>query len=138
MTAIEDELAVLDAAARIVDDFGHHRRDAYFAGFDPDATFLFYTAEERLESRAEYEELWSLWEAENGFAVHGCVSANRRVRLLGDDVALFMHDVTSTIELDGEVTTVEEQETIVFAKRDDRWVAVHEHLSPVAGADSST
>ena len=134
MTAPAHERAVLEAAARIVDDFGHHRRDAYFAGFDPDATFVFYTADRRLESRAEYEALWSQWETENGFAVRGCVSSNRRVRLLSDDLALFMHDVTSTIELDGEVTTVEEQETIVFAKRHDRWVAVHEHLSAVAVA----
>ena len=75
--------------------------------------------------------MWSGWETENGFAVHGCVSSNRRVRMLRDDLALFLHDVTSTIELDGDISTVKEQETIVFAKTGDRWVAVHEHLSPV-------
>jgi ketosteroid isomerase-like protein len=132
VTAGQDEEAVLAAADRIVDNFGHHRADAYFAGFDPEATFVFYTADRRLESRAEYEALWSGWEAENGFAVHGCVSSNRLVRLLSDDLALFLHDVTSTIELDGEIATVQEQETIVFAKTADRWVAVHEHLSPAA------
>lgn len=125
--------AVLAAADAIVDDFGHHRTEAYFAGFDPDATFVFHTADRRLESRAEYEELWAQWEREDGFRVHGCRSSDRRVQLLGA-TAIFTHSVDSRIELGGSVDDVTERETIVFARRGDGWVAVHEHLSPRGSA----
>lgn len=122
--------AVLAAAAKIVADFGHHRTADYFAGFSEDATFMFYTHTERLDSRAAYELLWAKWESEDGFRVHSCRSANQNVQLLGDDAAVFTHLVSSDIEFAGEVSTVEERETIVFAKRDGQWLAVHEHLSP--------
>jgi ketosteroid isomerase-like protein len=123
--------AVLAAADAIVDDFAHHRTAAYFAGFAPDATFVFHTAERRLESRDDYERLWALWELEDGFRVHGCTSSDRRVQLLGD-TAIFTHSVHSAIELGGETTEVDERETIVFARREGRWLAVHEHLSAVS------
>lgn len=125
--------AVLAAADAIVDDFGHHRTEAYFAGFDSDATFVFHTADRRLESRADYEELWAQWEREDGFRVHGCRSSDRRVQLLGD-TAIFTHSVDSRIELGGSVDDVTERETIVFARHGDGWVAVHEHLSPRGSA----
>lgn len=121
--------AVLVAADAIVDDFAHHRTEAYFAGFAEDATFVFHTADRRLESRAEYEALWAQWEREDGFRVHGCRSTDRLVQLLGD-TAIFTHSVDSRIELGGQVDDVTERETIVFALRDGRWLAVHEHLSP--------
>ncbi|WP_200932310.1 MULTISPECIES: nuclear transport factor 2 family protein [unclassified Microcella] len=123
--------AVLAAADAIVADFGAHRTEAYFAGFAEDATFVFHTADRRLESRAEYEALWAQWEREDGFRVHGCRSSDRRVQLLGD-TAIFTHSVDSRIELGGSIDDVTERETIVFALRDGRWVAVHEHLSPRA------
>lgn len=122
--------SVLAAAAKIVDDFGHHRTADYFAGFAADATFMFYTHTERLESRAAYETLWAKWESEAGFKVHGCRSSHQNVQLIGDDAAVFTHLVSSDIEFGGEVSTVEERETIVFAKHGDHWLAVHEHLSP--------
>jgi len=122
--------SVLDAAAKIVDDFGHHRTGEYFAGFSSDATFMFYTHTERLNSRAEYEVLWAKWEAEDGFKVHACRSSHQKVQLIGNDAAVFTHLVSSDIEFAGEVSTVEERETIVFANLGDHWVAVHEHLSP--------
>ncbi|MDO8338968.1 MAG: nuclear transport factor 2 family protein [Microcella sp.] len=131
-TAAPDEAvvaAVLAAADAIVDDFGHHRTEAYFAGFAEDATFVFHTADRRLESRAEYEALWAQWEREDGFRVHACRSSDQRVQLLGD-TAIFTHSVDSRIELGGSVDEVTERETIVFALRDGRWIAVHEHLSP--------
>lgn len=121
--------AVLAAADAIVDDFANHRTEAYFSGFAEDATFVFHTADRRLESRAEYEALWAQWEREDGFRVHACRSSDRRVQLLGG-TAIFTHSVDSRIELGGQVDDVTERETIVFALRDDRWVAVHEHLSP--------
>lgn len=121
---------VLAAAAKIVDDFGHHRTVEYFAGFCSSATFMFYTHTERLNSRAEYQELWAKWESEDGFKVHGCRSSNQLVQLLGDSAAVFSHYVSSDIEFGGEVSTIAERETIVFEKQRGAWVAVHEHLSP--------
>jgi ketosteroid isomerase-like protein len=53
------------------------------------------------------------------------------VQLLGD-TAIFTHSVHSAIELGGETTEVDERETIVFARREGRWLAVHEHLSAVS------
>ena len=127
MTATQEVLA---AAAKIVDDFGHHRTADYFAGFANDATFMFYTHTERLDSRAAYEQLWQKWESEDGFKVHACRSSNQMVQLLGEDAAVFTHLVSSDIEFGGDVSTVEERETIVFAKQGSHWLAVHEHLSP--------
>lgn len=121
---------VLEAAAKIVDDFGNHRTAEYFAGFSADATFMFYTHSERLDSRSAYEALWEKWETKDGFKVHGCRSSNQLVQLIGQDAAVFTHLVSSDIEFAGEVSTVEERETIVFAKIGDNWLAVHEHLSP--------
>lgn len=121
---------VLTAAAAIVDDFGHHRTAEYFAGFAPDATFMFYTHTERLNSRAEYEKLWAEWETNDGFRVHGCRSSNQKVQILGDSAAVFTHLVESDVEFAGEVSTITERETIVFEKRSGTWLAVHEHLSP--------
>lgn len=121
---------VLAAAAKIVDDFGNHRTAEYFAGFSSDASFMFYTHTERLDSRAAYESLWAKWESEDGFKVHGCRSSNQLVQLIGEDAAVFTHLVSSDIEFAGGVSTLEERETIVFAKVDAIWLAVHEHLSP--------
>jgi len=125
---------VLAAAAKIVADFGAHRTADYFAGFAADASFMFYTHTQRLDSRAEYESLWAKWEAEDGFKVHACRSSNQLVQVLGDDAAVFSHLVSSDIEFGGEVSTIAERETIVFAKQGGRWVAVHEHLSPETAA----
>jgi hypothetical protein len=121
---------VLAAAAKIVDDFGKHRTADYFAGFSADATFMFYTHSARLDSRHAYEELWAKWQSEDGFKVHGCRSSHQLVQLMGDDAAVFTHLVSSDIEFAGEVSTVEERETIVFANVHGSWIAVHEHLSP--------
>lgn len=121
---------VLAAAATIVDDFGNHRTAEYFAGFADDATFMFYTHTERLNSRSEYETLWASWETNDGFRVHGCRSSDQLVQTLGDSAAVFTHLVESDVEFGGEVSTIRERETIVFERRDGRWLAVHEHLSP--------
>lgn len=121
---------VLAAAAAIVDDFGHHRTAEYFAGFAADATFLFYTHTARLDSRADYEALWSAWEADDGFRVHGCRSGDQHVQVMGESSAVFTHYVESDIEFAGEVSTIRERETIVFERRNGSWLAIHEHLSP--------
>ncbi len=129
MTAHDEVLA---AAAAIVDDFGHHRTAAYFAGFSEDATFVFYTHTDILRSRSEYEALWSSWETNDGFRVHGCTSTNGAVTLITDSSAVFTHEVESSVEFAGEISTVHERETIVFVRNEGRWHAVHEHLSPAA------
>jgi len=121
---------VLAAADKIVADFGAHNTAAYFAGFTADASFMFYTHTERLDSRAAYETLWAKWEVEDGFKVHACKSTNQLVQLIAADAAVFSHNVESSIEFAGEVSTVLERETIVFARIDGKWLAVHEHLSP--------
>ena len=109
--------------------FGAHRRDDYFECFAPDATFVFHSTPGRLDSRAAYEALWSEWESESGFHVEGCTSHDGRVQVLGG-TAVFVHEVETTLTIDGERSTVHERETIVFALRDGRWLGVHEHLSP--------
>lgn len=121
------EADALAAADRIIDDFGHHRRDEYFSGFAPEATFLFHNVARRLESRAAYEDLWRGWEAE-GFRVLECTSSNRRLQMVGS-VAVFTHDVDTTSELAGAVETARERETIVLALAKGAWLCVHEHLS---------
>jgi hypothetical protein len=126
------EAAVLEAAAKIVADFGSHDTVAYFAGFAASATFIFYTHTQRLNSRVEYQELWAKWETEDGFKVQGCTSSNQLVQMLGTDAAVFSHQVESQIEFAGEITTVNERETIVFELVNGAWLAVHEHLSPEA------
>jgi len=128
-TAVEAQ--VLAAADAIIDDFGHHRTAEYFAGFAPEASFMFHTAERRLDSRADYEALWSSWETDDGFRVHSCESSERRVQLFGD-VAIFTHSVKSRIEFGGVIDEVNERETIVFQKREGGWLAIHEHLSPIS------
>lgn len=121
-------LTALAAVDAIIDDFGHHRRDAYFARFSADATFLFYTHPHRVDSRAAYERLWGSWEQDNGFHVHSCVSRNRRIQVFGQS-AVFTHDVDTVLTLDGVRATVAERESIVLERRDNAWLCVHEHLS---------
>ena len=124
---VEDQ--VIAAADRIVTAFGSHQTKAYFDGFAAEASFIFYTTPDRLESRAAYEKLWTQWEVEDGFKVHACVSTNRRVQVYGS-VGIFFHDVETHLDMGGESSTVFERETIVFEFRDENWIAVHEHLSP--------
>ena len=122
------EAEALAAADAIIEGFGNHRRGAYFAGFSPDATFVFHSHPKRLESRAEYEELWRSWERDSAFRVHSCRSTNRRVQVVGE-VAIFTHDVETVLEIDGVVETAAERETIVLQRSGDGWLCVHEHLS---------
>lgn len=124
----EAEAEALAAVDDIIANFGNHRRDAYFAGFAPEATFLFYTTPERVESRAAYEQLWDEWESQNGFHVLSCSSSNRRIQVFGS-TAVFSHDVDTTLTMDGATEAVAERESIILAKRDGQWLGIHEHLS---------
>lgn len=123
---------VLAAADRLVAAFAATETDAYFACFDPSASFVFHTEAERLDSRAAYEALWKEWVA-SGWRVEECASTDRLVQVHGD-TAVFSHSVRTVTSADGRRTTVLERETIVFVRRGDELVAVHEHLSPASAS----
>jgi len=116
------------AVDRIIADFGRHHRDAYFAGMATDATFLFHSTPGRIESRADYEQLWDCWQSEHSFEVVACESRNRRIQVFGT-VAVFSHDVDTVIRWDGQTQALAERESIVLEQRNDVWLCVHEHLS---------
>jgi ketosteroid isomerase-like protein len=122
---------VLEAADRLVAAFGEGRVDDYFACFHPEATFIFYTTDRRLESTAEWRLLWDRLVREDDFRVLECFSRERRVQDLGDG-AVFTHDVETHVSTRSGKETLHERETIVFARQEDgTWLAIHEHLSPV-------
>ncbi len=91
---------VAAAAAAIVAAFGRHDAKAYFALFAPDATFVFHTTAQRLNSRAEYEAEWAKWEKEDAFRVRSCKSTDQRVQVFGD-VAVFTHSVQTELSAKG-------------------------------------
>ncbi len=128
---------VLQAADALIEAFGRHDRDAYFAAFSTDASFVFHHVPESLASREAYEDLWHRWERDTGFTVLACESGNRTVRMLDTRAALFTHTVSTTIRTSEGMQTVVERETIVFVLQGGRWLAIHEHLSPF-GPDSSS
>jgi ketosteroid isomerase-like protein len=123
---------VMVAAAALVAAFGRHDTEAYFAAFAPEATFVFYTAEAPLGSRAAYAELWASWELQDGFRVLSCDSTDRQAQVITDDVVVFSHRVATRVSTSEGEAALDERETIVFARNEDgSWLAVHEHLSPV-------
>ena len=127
-----DQTAVaglLAAADRLVAAFARHDREAYFAAFAPEATFVFHTLAEPLATRAAYEHQWQAWEAEDGFRVHACCSSDRLARVVGD-TGIFAHRVETELEMGGERIVSQERDTIVFRRlADGGWIAIHEHLS---------
>ncbi|AHY45630.1 SnoaL-like domain [Rubrobacter radiotolerans] len=131
-----DESAVLASADRLVRAFGEGRVEDYFACFHPEATFVFYTSYRRLESRAEWRELWDELAREEGFRVLECESSARRVQLFGD-AAVFTHDVRTRVSTHAGEETLDERETIIFVREDGEWFAVHEHLSPAGSTTES-
>ncbi|MFJ1311417.1 YybH family protein [Agrobacterium sp. P15N1-A] len=127
----EQETAVLAAADALVGAFSRHDRDAYFDAFAPEATFLFYNLDRRLNDRAAYEAEWALWEERDGFRVLACRSTDRRVQFAGN-VAIFTHAVETDLTIGGETMTNSERETIVFLRNAAGcWLAIHEHLSAI-------
>lgn len=120
---------VMGAAAELVVAFGAHDRDAYFSCFAPSATFVFYNFDRVLTDRADYEAVWTSWEAE-GFQVLGCQSLDQAVTMVDRDVAVFTHTVRTQLAGEQGPFTSGERETIVFQRIDGRWLGVHEHLSP--------
>jgi ketosteroid isomerase-like protein len=117
------------AAEALVAAFAENRVDDYFACFAPDATFLFPSTPQRLVSAAQYRELWNSWVEQDGFTVLSCTSTQPLVQLLGE-TAVFSHHVETRSSGDRGPEAFRERETIVFRRQADRWLAVHEHLSP--------
>jgi SnoaL-like domain len=129
MSTIEQQ--VMLAADALIDAFGRHDRDAYFTAFAPQASFVFHHVAQALPSRDAYERLWRTWEQEEGFCVLACESQDRNVQCLNDDTAIFTHSVRTTVATRDGNEVLDERESIVFARTGRRWLAVHEHLSPM-------
>jgi hypothetical protein len=129
MSAIDD---VKKTAADLVGHFGSGRVSEYFQCFSESADFIFYTHTERLKSRRAYQDLWKTWESEMNFKVLSCTSTDQDIKLVGDDVAIFTHNVSTDISTNDGVDTVAERETIVFELVNGSWIAIHEHLSPAS------
>jgi len=119
---------VRTAAAELVDDFSSGRVEEYFARLAPDATFVFHTSPERLTTDA-YRALWGRGVAEDEFRVLACESTGVHVQELGPDAAVLSHDVRTRVSTTAGEEELLERESIVFARRDGRWLVVHEHLS---------
>lgn len=129
-----NEQAVWAAAQHLIQAFARHDTEAYFAAFAPEASFIFHTHGAVLPARAAYQALWAEWERDMGFRVRACSSYDQALQLLGD-TAVFHHRVHTVLGTnDGEIA-LDERETIVFHRQaDGRWLAVHEHLSPLPAA----
>ncbi|RBY87297.1 DUF4440 domain-containing protein [Blastococcus sp. TBT05-19] len=123
------EAEVRAAAEALVQAFGRGDLEAYFGSFAEDATFLFHTTDRLLTSTEEYRREWARWVAEDGFQVVSCESTDVVVQLLGE-TGVFTHRVRTTVRTNDGEDVLHERETIVFARRDGRWLGVHEHLSP--------
>ena len=58
-----------------------------------------------------------------------CESLEAELSEFGD-CAVLTHRVRTRLRTQGEELTLEERESIVFARQDDgRWLCIHEHLS---------
>lgn len=119
--------AIQLAANHVIETFGRFDRDEYFACFDPEAIVTFYYQTTPL-TVPEYQGLWREWES-SGFRVLRCVSSNPVIMRIAEDVALFIHDVHTDVVDQSIPKTLHERESIVFRRRHDRWLVVHEHLS---------
>jgi ketosteroid isomerase-like protein len=124
---------VLEAAATLVEAFARGDLEAYFACFEPGASFVFHTTDRPLLSTEAYREEWARWVREDGLQILRARSSGQHVQDLGD-VAVFLHDVETVTATSAAEATIHERETIVFRRqRDGSWKAVHEHLSPAGG-----
>lgn len=138
MTTTPTQEAVLAAADAIIDAFRATDTEAYFAGFAPDATFVFHPEPARLDSRAEYEALWAGWVAA-GWRVVSCASTDRLVQVFPGG-AVFSHTVATSVDSADGPDSYLERESIVFTVGDEgSLIAIHEHLSaPTTDAEAAS
>ena len=127
---MSNEQGVLQTAAHLVSRFAAHDFDGYFSCFDENAVFIFHSSPNVLVSKSEYQKEWRTWEKEWGFKVKACSSTHQRVQLF-DSIAIFSHDVATTLSTNDGEKSFKERETIVFHEVSGKWIAVHEHLSPM-------
>ena len=130
-----NEAEVLSAADAIVDAFQATNTERYFAGFAPDASFVFHPEPARLDNRKAYEELWAGWIAD-GWHVVTCTSSDRLVQTFPGG-AVFSHTVNTTVSVGGTEESYTERESIIFRTDGDGLIAIHEHLSAPTGGDAS-
>jgi len=129
------EAEVLAAADAIIEAFAATDTDAYFAGFAPDASFVFHPEPARLNSRAEYESLWAGWLA-SGWRVTACSSSERLVQTFPGG-AVFSHTVATSIDSADGPDSYVERESIIFRSVEDGLEAIHEHLSTVPAEEGA-
>ena len=127
---MKNEQGVLQQAAHLVSCFAQHDFDKYFECFAEDTVFIFHTTKSVLKNKSEYQKEWKSWEKDWGFKVKSCKSRNQIVQMF-DDVAIFSHTVDTTLNTSDGEKSFTERETIVFNYQNDKWIAVHEHLSPM-------
>ena len=126
------EAEVTEAALAIVDAFGATDGDRYFALFAPDASFVFHPEPRRLDSRAEYERIWSGW-VDGGWRVLECTSSDRLMQTFPGG-AVFSHTVFTRVHTGADEESYRERESIIFRVDGEQLTAVHEHLSAFTGA----
>lgn len=124
-----DEALVEVRAAydRLMDAFARASTDEYFDCFHEDASFVF-PGEAVLDSRDAYRSTWSRWQDE-GVRFEDVIADDIRIRVIGT-TAVVTHSIQTTVVAEGSSSVERERETIVFSNVGDRWLAVHEHLSP--------
>lgn len=128
------EAEVLAAAADIVDAFQATDTERYFAGFAPEATFVFHPEPARLGSRKAYEDEWAGW-IRDGWRVVSCESSDQLVQVFPGG-AVFSHTVNTTVSVGDAKESYEERESIIFRTDGDSLIAIHEHLSAPTGEDA--
>lgn len=117
------------AAQGIVRAFRNNDEDEYFAGFADDCSFAFHTDPAPLLGADAWREGWRELQA-SGWRVKDCRTLCDHVQVIGDG-GVYLHELETTAGEPGAIETYRERESIVFARRDGRLVAVHEHLSPI-------
>lgn len=128
MSEPDEALAAVRAAYdRLMDAFARSSTDEYFDCFHEDASFVF-PGEPVLDSRAAYRATWSRWQ-EEGIRFEDVIADDIRIRVVGA-TAVVTHSIQTTVVAEGSSSVERERETIVFSNVGDRWLAVHEHLSP--------
>jgi len=103
--------------------------DAYFAGFAPDATFVFHDEERRLESPGEYRALLEERIAGSGLRFLDRRRSEVRVQRWEDGAVVSFLD-EATYEWEGDRETTRGRASWVLRREGGRWVVVHVHISP--------
>ncbi|WP_413317141.1 nuclear transport factor 2 family protein [Agrococcus sp. 1P02AA] len=124
---LDDEIRF--AAQVIVRAFRDNDEEAYFAGFVADCSFAFHADPEPLLGADAWRSAWRDLQA-SGWRVTECRTLWDHVRAVGDG-GVYLHELETTAGTFDALEAYRERDSIVFARRDGRLLAVHEHLSPI-------